>query len=410
MENTELQDLIINRVLNEMNLAEEFATAWNASWSEQLTDCYNEDLYHLGGERIKRLQDKYGAHYIMPNIYNKPEINGLPLRTETLADDEGKEFICEFRQIDWVGMNSHKAEREFSFKNNGDIHFTKTIKTRNTNSNRTNDNVSKKREREISYNSVFNVLSGDFSLEINMQELIPSTKKAIYPGSRPQYKSTIYHISLTGTLLRKKVGDIEIIEDLSSGFKSISIAKGLEKKDRQNNASVVFEATLNPDNSLEAGAVAINTYKKNGKINGNYRFDVSRKKGIRANFYSRKGVKIDLMENPSLLESAKNLLPDHMSENTSNQLIKGFASSTETTIAKNLANKTISFDTSDFNMSAVIEADKKIIDLIKCIKGEIPLSGLRDRIDYCIELMNREKRETIVEKPKVLTLESTIIE
>jgi hypothetical protein len=58
----------------------------------------------------------------------------------------------------------------------------------------------------------------------------------------------------------------------------VRIAKKYDKRNKNNNASVVFEAVLNADNSLEMGAVTINTHKGNGKVNGTYRFDVSKKK------------------------------------------------------------------------------------------------------------------------------------
>ena len=136
------------------------------------------------------------------------------------------------------------------------------------------------------------------------------------------------------------------------------------------------------------GAVAINTHKGNSKVNGTYRFDVSRKKGIRANFYSRKGIKVDLTTNPILLRTAN------------------FANSTQNAIAKNLTKKIISFDNSDFNMEAVKQAELRIIEMVKCIKGELPLSGLVERIDGCLSLLDRKKHEKVEDKAKVLRLES----
>ena len=206
-------------------------------------------------------------------------------------------------------------------------------------------------------------------------------------------------------LLTCRYNDIEIIQDLNTGVKIVRISKKYDRRDKENNASVVFEAVLNADDSLEMGAVAINTHKGNGKVNGTYRFDVSRKKGIRANFYSRKGIKIDLTTNPMLLGTANTLLlPSPNSENSSDIIVSNFANSTQNAIAKNLSEKVISFDNSDFNMEAVKQAKSNIIEMLKCIKGELPLCGLVERIDNCLLLLDSKKQEKIEGTAKTLKL------
>ena len=74
--------------------------------------------------------------------------------------------------------------------------------------------------------------------------------------------------------------------------------KKVEKRNNYDNISVVFEAIFNTDESLENGSIFINTHKSNGKVNSNYRFDVSRKKES----------KTDLTTTPTLLENAITLL------------------------------------------------------------------------------------------------------
>ena len=42
----------------------------------------------------------------------------------------------------------------------------------------------------------------------------------------------------------------------------------------------------------------------------------------------------------------------------------------------------------DFNMKAVHDAERKVVDTVKKIKGELPLFGLTERINYSFLLMN----------------------
>lgn len=395
-------ETIIKKVLKEMEMAEEFVRDWKVSWSEQLRKCFCKDLENISEKDFLNLRSRYVEYIELPKVDQPCIKDGLPLRKLTLLDGAGHEYICEFREIGWNYMCSNDFERTFTFSNNGDITLSKDIKIKTHDSYHRNRNIPKNPQRVIMYNAKFNVSSSDFSIEFLTKEL--------YPGSKENYKVDRCSFYLTGTMLVKKVNDIQIVEDLTTGIKSVSITKKHDKHDKQNNASVAFEATLTPDNGLEVGSVVIRTYKSKGKVNGNYRFDVSRKKGVRANFYSRKGKKIDLIENPLFLKTAKKLLTAEESDTTSKEIITGFTKSTEKAITKNLKEKVISFDARDFNMNAIREADEKIIYLVKCIKGEIPLNGLRDRIDYCLELIGRPKTNVIDVKPKMLALESKIVE
>ncbi len=286
-------------------------------------------------------------------------------------------------------MTSHKSERSFSFNNNGEINFSKEVKK----------DLTHKNPKKISYDVTFNVLSSDFSIDIGLSKLSQDWRKEfIYDN---------ISISLTENILTKKFNDIEIIEDLNTGMKLVIIVKKHDKRNRQNNASIAFETVLNPDDSLEMGAIVINTHKGNGKINGTYRFDVSRKKGIHANFYSRKGVKVDLTTNLMLLETANNLLlPVLNSKNRGDIIVSNFANSTQNAIAKNLSQRVLSFDSSDFNMETVKQTEAMIIEMLKTIKGELPLSGLVKRINNCLNLVNKQHNLEIDGTPKTLKLEA----
>lgn len=393
MENLEqkTQMIVVKKVLEEMQKAEQYVEAWNASWYEQLLDAHLPLHYEICDADVRDMENKYEPKYKLTN-YSKESI-GIPLVKETLVGnntltgEENIKFECEFGRIDWYGMFSHKATRHFSFNNNGTINFSKDIKRKQT----------LQHPKRISYETSFNVLSNDFDISIIHDQLDDDLGK--------EHKKDYFTISLKENILIEKFNDIEIIRDLITGMKLVKIAKKYDKKDKQNNATVVLEVTLNQDDSLEVGAVTINTYKGNGKVNGTYRFDVSRKKGVRANFYSRKGVKIDLKNNSMLSNNAKTLLPTPNSQIVEDVIVSDFANSTQKAIAKNLSDTVISFDNSDFNIEAVKQAEAKIIEMVKCIRGELPLFGLIERIDNCLSLIDIKKQLKITNKAKTLEFE-----
>ena len=180
---------------------------------------------------------------------------------------------------------------------------------------------------------------------------------------------------------------IYIYQDLKTNDKIIKIEKGYRRRNKSFNSSVSFEAVFDSFDTFQKGAVEIKTYKGNGKVNGTYRFDVSREKGARANFYSRKGIKVDLIRHPEILAKANHLLSTR-SSSTSDMVISNFADSTQQAVADALNNRIISFDATDFNMKAVHDAERKVVDTVKRIKGELPLFGLTERINYSFLLMN----------------------
>lgn len=385
--NEDKQMIAVEKVLEEMQEAEKNLMKWNAYWWENYDNIvvpteYIYNYYDLNDAR--KCGEFFGKFTYIYNLRTDKPL-GIPLKT-FVSNPVYNQDICT---IKWTGIETNNSSRKIIFNNTGEISLEKHAKKKQ-----------KKQSRTIEYEANYNVLSDNFS--INATVIGP-----LIPGVVDRYKYGELSISLKDNLLTSRYNDIEIVQDLNAGVKIVKISKKYDKKNKDNNASVVFEAILNPDDSLEMGAVAINTHKGNGKVNGTYRFDVSRKKGIRANFYSRKGVKIDLTTNPMLLGTANTLLlPSSKSNTSSGLIVSNFSNSTQNAIAKNLTEKVISFDNTDFNMEAVKHAETRIIEMIKCIKGELPLPGLIERIDNCISLLDSRKQEKIEEKSKVLRLKS----
>ena len=387
----ENQLIAVEKVLEEMQKAEECVKSWNASWQVQLLNAHCLPLhYEVGEADVRKMEINYGSRYKLANAFHSADSIGIPLAKKILVGNNtltGKKcikFEVEFGRIDWCHMKSRKSIRHFSFYNDGTIKFNKDSKPKAT----------LKHTREFCYNTSFNVLSNDFDISIILFQLTSEMK----------YKFDCLSLSLNGNIVIEKYNDIEIIKDLSTGMRLVKIEKRYDERNKQNNASITFEAALNPDNSLEYGAVAIQKHKRNGKVNGTYRFDVSRKKGIRANFYSRKGIKVDLTSNPVLLDTANTLLPEKDSNNSDDIIISDFANSTQEAIARNLNENVLSLTNYFFNIELVNQIEKKIIEMVKCIRGELPLPGLIDRIDNCLEMIDKKNNIQINKRTKYKTL------
>lgn len=377
--NEEMQMIIVEKVLEEMQNAEQNLIKWKAYWWESYDNIvvptqYLYDFYDINDSRAC---SKFFGDNI--NIYNlRTDKNlGIPLK-KFVSNPIYSQDICT---IKWSRIETNNSSRKIIFNNNGEITLEKHSKKAET----------KKHPKTIEYEANYNVTSDNFSFNLTVDTLLQDYFKI------KSYKRDILSIVLNDGLLIRKYNDIEIIQDLNTGLKIVRIIKKYDKKNKNNNASVVFEAVLNPDQSLEKGTVVINTHKGNGKVNGTYRFDVSREKGIRANFYSRKGIRVDLTTKPMLLGNINNLMLSSGQTKSGNingdMIIADFNNSTQKAIANKLSSRTISFDSSDFNMETVIETEIKITDMIKSIKDEIPLNGLVDRINNCIKLTKNNKKE-----------------
>ena len=370
-----MQLIALEKVLEEMSKAEEYAATWKASWYEQRLDAYSDDLYGMSEMDLEEFQKMYHNHYLLEKVMPLEKRIGEPLRKVTLIGDYGEEYNCEFAKVVWEGMCSKKAIRSFSFANDGEISFTKTdkIKSDKRRKNTGKDHI------YTSYEASYNVLTDNFRLDVTVDRVTGEK----YSKRYRDYIS----FSRLGDVVVKRFNDIYIYQDLNTNRKMIRIEKGYHKKSKSNNSSVSFEAELDTIDAFQRGAVDIKTYKGNGKVNGTYRFDVSREKGARANFYSRKGIKVDLIRHPEILAKA-NLLLSAKSPSTSDMVISNFADSTQQAVADALNNRIISFDATDFNMKAVHDAERKVVDTVKKIKGELPLFGLTERINYSFLLMN----------------------
>ena len=370
MKDKEIQLIAVEKVLKEM------LRGWNASWYEQCADAYSSDLCCMGESDILDFQEKYHDHYVLQDVKPLENRIGEPLRKVVLVGDFNDEYECEFGKIAWEGMCSKKAIRSFCFSNDGKITFTKDDKKKEEK----RENRKLKDDIYTSYDATYNVLSDDFNLNVTVDRVV--TEK--YSRRFRDY----IEFSRCGDIVIKRLNDIYIYQDLKTNDKIIKIEKGYRRRNKSFNSSVSFEAVFDSFDTFQKGAVEIKTYKGNGKVNGTYRFDVNRQKGARAKFYSRKGVKIDLVQHPEILTKVKHLLSKNSSSSTGDMIISSFADTTQQAVAQSLNDRVIRFDATDFNMNAVFDAEQRVVDVVRQIKGELPLFGLVERIDYCFEAMN----------------------
>ena len=159
----------VNRVLGEMKKAEKIVCNWNASWLEQLLDAYCIPMYgEISEYDVREVEKKYSPRYKLANAFYSEESTGVPLAVEILRVNDSLsakrdiQITCKFGRINWHGMYSHKAERNFSFYNNGNIEFSNDVTKK----------LTKQHPEQISYKTMFNVLSNNFNIDITLRQLI----------------------------------------------------------------------------------------------------------------------------------------------------------------------------------------------------------------------------------------------
>lgn len=370
----EQQLLAVENILKEMEHTEQVLLSWNAYWWETYQNAVLDEAFF--DKQSWEIVDK--EELKIDKTTAADCYRGLPLKHLLL----GGKYNCDITTIAWDDITTKKQSRKIVFDNSGDITLEKRNRKR-----------SKQNKKKTEYKAIYNTLSDDFSFEIDVISLLRKTEK-----------TDKLKVSVKGDFVFIAYNDIKIVTDLKTGLKQVNITS---KNNDQNNSSVDFTATLSEDGVLDSSDITINTHKGNGKVNGTYKFKLSSQNGILANFYSRKGVKIDLTTNPMLLEKAHTMMlpsAEDKSLISGTNVISTFATQSQQAIAENLSERTISFDTDKFNMQAVMNAQDLVIETLKEIKGEIPLQGLVERIDKVLLMLEKHKTGQVSDEAKTLKL------
>ncbi len=141
------------------------------------------------------------------------------------------------------------------------------------------------------------------------------------------------------------------------------------------NSLIVYKYIIDEKFNVDNVVMQILTYKSNGKINGQYNMSFNNN-GIEASFISRKGKKVDLIKTGILgMLQTKVGLPESVNDNDQDlNIISGI----------NFSEKEINLDLKEFNDFSIHNIKNEITDLLKQLIGEIPLFGLKKRLNLYI--------------------------
>lgn len=383
----EEQLIAVPKVLEEMQYAQNFLSSWNLGWWEQLSNAYCLPIYEeVDRSDVLDMERKYKPRYNLTNTCFNGKGIGVPLCSEVLTGNNSLmnkkdiNYMIDFGEIIWYGINSKNSERKFIFSNDGDIHFFKNA----------NNNYSKKHPRSISYNANFNVLRELVKININISSLLPVNDKT--------FSTNRISILANTTCIVLSYNNIQIIYDLVTNKKLIKTEKFNSIKNKVVTTS--YELRLNQNGDLEVGNVVITDKTASGNVIGTYRFDASYIRGVRANYYSKNGKAYNLAENKDILNNAKCLLSTLSQTNdTSSILINNFVSSVEDSI-NNQTTDSINSINNNLDISNINLVERKILDTLKNVKGELPLKGLLDRIGYYLETLESLNKELVSNNSK----------
>lgn len=148
----------INKVHAEIESAKKSVSSWNLRWRETYSDVYCYDLQFLLEDDVDFLQSRYDGMYDLSRYYDDSKREGQAIERVTLEDDNGEEYVCEFRKLDWLLTNS-KTARNFSFVNTGGISYSQ-IKRKRTSDDQSYD-----------YYAAYDVNNNDLSIRfVNSNE------------------------------------------------------------------------------------------------------------------------------------------------------------------------------------------------------------------------------------------------
>ena len=203
--NERVQTLATSKVLKEMEETEKNVSSWNVFFAEQCLEAYCPTLNAKARDEVLDMETKYLDHYKLTNVYHPETRIGKPLRIVDLEDCNGHLHHCEFGRIDWYGMRTKNATRYFSFRNDGNITFSKGYLREKM----------LKRKSRISYDTTYNVLTDEFEMNIVHDHMNLETGDFI----------NYYAVSLKNNILSQKLNGVEVRIDLCSNEREIIIDK-----------------------------------------------------------------------------------------------------------------------------------------------------------------------------------------
>ena len=341
----EKQVVAVSQVLDEMKQAEENIYLWNpnACFYEKYTASTLPVDYLYYSTPTLQSEEQKKIDYDQASEIS----SGIPLRRVSLDD----QYVADINEITWSNIGSKKASREIVFKNNGDIITSKIGNKKGI----------------VSYKCSFNVLNNDFLFELDQKY---DDKIAI------KLEEHKYIIVCNNTT---------IIRDLETGIKEIYI----------NGDKFRLELIYELRHGLKRGLLEVyKLHHGKKKINGTYRYSISPRNGLKMAYYTRKGKKKDMISAPySYITDAHAIIDESFSPKT--DLVKEqyrILLACEKLFLNARYYKIRDGNGYSFNgygFAVDVKAiERKATEILSNIKGEVLLTGLTDRINRCLHILD----------------------
>ena len=361
----EEQNLIIDKVMEEMEDVEKSLTNLGFSWVENCGGVRCDDLDILTFQQLHLLEKKYGNCYILSDHNNITKNDFLPLKKVELVDDYyGKKYICEFEKIFWYGANTKRTKRNFEFYNNGNIYFGKDWI----------GSLTKRRPKGVSYNGSYNVLNSDYELEYFDENYSNNSSNDITFIKRDE---TLY----------MSLNDINIRKHLDTKKMELKVLNTRKRGRYGINSELLI--CLDEDNNIYQSELVTIVDKEREEGIKKYVLSVD-EEGLEAYYIDDNNV-TNLMENMDLLDLAFNLICGGSDVLIQKQkIISEYLNNFLKTTKKYSYKENIMPSEFNNDNNSINEVENKIIDTIKEIKGEIPLKGFIERLD---DTINKSKQK-----------------
>lgn len=147
----------INKIHAEMDSAKKNLGQMNLNWNEKYSDVYCYDLQFKLEDDIAYMESMYDCMYDLSRYYDDSVREGQAIARVTLADESLEEYVCEFRQLDWI-LSNKKILRSFTFYNTGGIKYSQVKKKRDEN------------DQSFDYYAAYDVNNNELSLRVRNNE------------------------------------------------------------------------------------------------------------------------------------------------------------------------------------------------------------------------------------------------
>lgn len=216
----------IDKIIEEINILEEYLDRNNICYVEKYRDVYSIDLYYEDDSKLQELEDIYLYQYDISLCKERYDRECQPLYKTILYDYSSNSYDVEFNKISYI-INSNKNIKDISFSSNGDIIYNNSSKGKNKNS------------YEISYNVNSNNIDINSNIDLNISDNIMIISR----------------------------NDLKIMIDYSSYMKKIMYEISYSNMD------IYLEIVLNEYNDIITKRIEIKNKDLNNKVLSTYNLD-----------------------------------------------------------------------------------------------------------------------------------------